>query len=94
MCTAETTPSAIRNDAWRSSRSNPPLIGAVGDVGPDRRRFDSAEYKGLTKRGLDPRDGEPAAQLSQALRIGRSAARHFDTDPIQARRALARRVEI
>lgn len=66
-----------------------PWIEAVGYVGPDRRRFNSAEYKGTTKRRSDAKGGGTAAQLSQALRIVRSAAQHLDSDPTQARRALA-----
>ena len=66
-----------------------PWIEAVGYVGPDRRRFNSAEYKGPTKRRSDSKGDEAAARLSQALRIVRSAAQHLDTDPAQARRALA-----
>lgn len=46
-------------------------IEAVGYVGPDRRRFNSAEYKGPTKRRSDRQGGGSAAQLSQALRIVR-----------------------
>ena len=63
-------------------------IEAVQYVGPDRRRFNSAEYKGPRKRKVDAA-GSVAARLSQALRIVRSAAQALDTDPAQARRALA-----
>ena len=63
-------------------------IEAVAYVGPDRRRFNSADYKGPRKRKADAA-GTPAARLSQALRIVKSAATALDTDPAQARRALA-----
>lgn len=63
-------------------------VEAVQYVGPDRRRFNSAEYKGPRKRKADA-GGTPAARLSQALRIVKSAAQALDTDPNQARRALA-----
>jgi DNA-binding response OmpR family regulator len=63
-------------------------IEAVAYVGPDRRRFNSADYKGPRKRKADA-TGTPAARLSQALRIVKSAATALDTDPAQARRALA-----
>ncbi len=63
-------------------------IEAVAYVGPDRRRFNSADYKGPRKRKADGA-GTPAARLSQALRIVKSAATALDTDPAQARRALA-----
>jgi CheY-like chemotaxis protein len=63
-------------------------IEAVAYVGPDRRRFNSADYKGPRKRKADA-TGTPAARLSQALRIVKSAATALDSDPTQARRALA-----
>jgi CheY-like chemotaxis protein len=63
-------------------------IEAVAYVGPDRRRFNSADYKGPRKRKADA-TGTPAARLSQALRIVKSAATALDSDPAQARRALA-----
>lgn len=63
-------------------------IEAVAYVGPDRRRFNSADYKGPRKRKADGA-GTPAARLSQALRIVKSAAAALETDPAQARRALA-----
>lgn len=63
-------------------------IEAVAYVGPDRRRFNSADYKGPRKRKADATD-TPAARLSQALRIVKSAAQALDSDPAQARRALA-----
>ncbi|HJV41736.1 response regulator [Caulobacter sp.] len=63
-------------------------IEGVGYVGPDRRRFNSADYRGPRKRKADAA-GTPAARLSQALRIVKSAAQALDTDPAQARRALA-----
>ena len=63
-------------------------VEAVQYVGPDRRRFNSAEYKGPRKRKADA-SGTPAARLSQALRIVKSAAQALDSDPAQARRALA-----
>ncbi|MBU4436593.1 MAG: response regulator [Alphaproteobacteria bacterium] len=63
-------------------------VEAVQYVGPDRRRFNSAEYKGPRKRKADA-SNSIAARLSQALRIVRSAAGALDSDPAQARRALA-----
>lgn len=64
-------------------------IEGVGYVGPDRRRFNSADYRGPLKRQADDAAATPAARLSQALRIVKSAAQALDTDPAQARRALA-----
>ena len=63
-------------------------VEAVQYVGPDRRRFNSAEYKGPRKRKADA-SNSIAARLSQALRIVRSAAGALESDPAQARRALA-----
>ncbi|MDB5457848.1 MAG: hypothetical protein JWP92_3433 [Caulobacter sp.] len=65
-----------------------PWIEAIHYVGPDRRRFNSADYTGPRKRKADTAVS-PAARLAQALRIVRSAASALDTDPAQARRALA-----
>ena len=63
-------------------------VEAVEYVGPDRRRFNSAEYKGPRKRKADA-SSTPAARMAQALRIVKSAGQALDSDPAQARRALA-----
>lgn len=68
-------------------------IEGVGYVGPDRRRFNSADYRGPRKRKADAAAATPAGRLSQALRIVKSAAQALDTDPAQARRALAAQAE-
>ena len=61
-------------------------IEAVSYVGPDRRRFNSADYKGPKKRRTD---GTVKVQkINQALRIIMSAVAHIDADPVQATRAL------
>jgi CheY-like chemotaxis protein len=70
-------------------------IEAVHYVGPDRRRFNSAEFKGQRKRRSD--SGQSAADvraqlLDRAVRILKSAISQYDTDPAQARRALAEQV--
>jgi CheY-like chemotaxis protein len=67
-------------------------IEAVQYVGPDRRRFNSAEYSGQRKRSSDKTQSaaEVRAQaLDRAVRILKSAIAQYDTDPVQARRALA-----
>jgi DNA-binding response OmpR family regulator len=67
-------------------------IEAVQYVGPDRRRFNSAEYAGQKKRSSDKAQSpaEVRAQaLDRAVRILKSAIAQYDTDPVQARRALA-----
>ena len=67
-------------------------IEAVQYVGPDRRRFNSAEFTGQHKRTSDQAQSpaEVRAQaLDRAVRILKSAISQYDTDPVQARRALA-----
>lgn len=63
-------------------------IEGVNYVGPDRRRFNSADYGGPRKRRGDARQSEAANQLQQALQIVRAAALGFESDPKQARRAI------
>ena len=72
-------------------------IEAVGYVGPDRRRFNSAEFKGAGKRKTDaattPGGMTDAAQarltaVEQPCRILRAALDQFDRDPNQALRAM------
>ena len=63
-------------------------IEAVGYVGPDRRRFDSAAYEGPRKRRADQAPATPAARLDQALKIARSAIAALEKDPAQALRSL------
>lgn len=61
-------------------------IEAVGYVGPDRRRFNSADYKGPRKRRTD---GTVKLQkMNQALCIIQSATAQMEADPVQAARAL------
>jgi CheY-like chemotaxis protein len=63
-------------------------IEAVGYVGPDRRRFNSADYVGPRKRRADQAPTSPAGRLEQALKIARSAVAALESDPAQALRAL------
>ena len=66
-------------------------VEAVGYVGPDRRRFNSAEFSGPGKRKADkPTTGAEAnaAAKDQAMRILASALDQFDSDPAQAVRAI------
>src|SRR6185312_12352997 len=62
-------------------------IEAVEYVGPDRRRFNSADYTGPRKRRSDA-PTTPAARMEQALRIVKSALASLEKDPAQALRAL------
>ena len=61
-------------------------IEAVGYVGPDRRRFNSADYKGPKKRRTD--GSVKLQKMNQALRIILSATTQMEDDPVQAARAL------
>jgi CheY-like chemotaxis protein len=66
-------------------------IEAVGYVGPDRRRFNSGEYSGPTKRRSDRAAtgaAAAAAEKDQAMRILASALDQFDNDPMQAVRSI------
>lgn len=67
-------------------------IEAMSYIGPDRRRFNSSEYTGLRKRGADmalaPSEAKAQA-LDRSARILKTAISQFDTDPAQARRAIA-----
>lgn len=68
-----------------------PWVEAVGYVGPDRRRFNSGEYKGPRKRREETRAaaGSPASEaIDQARKIIVAALDQFASDPAQARRAL------
>lgn len=64
-------------------------VEAVQYVGPDRRRFNSGDYKGPRKRKSDARATPDRARMTQALKIVRAAAMALDSDPVQVRRALA-----
>jgi CheY-like chemotaxis protein len=66
-------------------------VEAVAYVGPDRRRFNSADYQGSRKRKTDAanRAAPHREAIVQALRIVREAIAALDSDPVQAARALA-----
>lgn len=66
-------------------------IEAVGYVGPDRRRFNSGEYAGPQKRKADKPASAEATILAvkdQAMRILAASLAQFDSDPMQAVRAI------
>ncbi len=68
-------------------------IEAVSYVGPDRRRFNSADYKGPRKRRAE--GGSPISQrIGQAVKIVQSAVGALETDPKQALRALRAQARI
>jgi CheY-like chemotaxis protein len=71
-------------------------VEAVGYIGPDRRRFNSDDYAGPGKRKADkPASAAEAvvAVKDQAMRILNSALTQFDTDPMQAVRAIKQQAE-
>lgn len=77
---------ALRSRDW---------VEAVQYIGPDRRRFNSADYKGPRKRKSDAEATPEAAKINQALRILKSAILAIDSDPRQAFRAMhAQAVEL
>ena len=67
-------------------------IEAIQYVGPDRRRFNSADYSGPKKRRTD--GSVKAQKMSQALKIIQSAVGAVDSDPVQCARALGTQARI
>ena len=67
-------------------------IEAIHYIGPDRRRFNSAEYGGPRKRRTD--GNVKTQKVNQALRIVQSAAGVIESDPVQALRALSTQMRI
>ena len=63
-------------------------VEAVTYVGPDRRRFNSGDYKGALKRRSDSRGTPERSRIIQAVKILKSAAGALQTDPAQAMRAM------
>jgi CheY-like chemotaxis protein len=63
-------------------------VEAVAYVGPDRRRFNSGDYKGALKRQADTEPTPELARIGQALKILRSAILAVEQDPAQAMRAM------
>jgi CheY-like chemotaxis protein len=67
-------------------------IEAIHYVGPDRRRFNSADYSGPRKRRTD--GSSKSQKINQALKIVQAAVDAVDTDPVQCARALATQARI
>jgi two-component system, response regulator PdtaR len=63
-------------------------VEAVAYVGPDRRRFNSGDYKGALKRHADAEVTPEFARIGQALKILRSAVAAIEQDPAQAMRSM------
>lgn len=64
-------------------------VEGIAYVGPDRRRFNAAEYLGSKKRGSDRTILCPHSErISQALKIMKTAVEALDAKPQQAVRAL------
>ena len=71
-------------------------VEGIGYVGPDRRRFNSGEYAGPQKRQGDKPSSAAEAQAAakdQAMRILKAALDQFDSDPMQAVRAIRQQAE-
>ncbi len=71
-------------------------VEGVSYVGPDRRRFNSGEYSGPSKRKSDRAMGAEAEALAirdQAMKILAAALDQFDNDPPQAVRAIRQQAE-
>jgi two-component system, response regulator PdtaR len=70
-------------------------VEAVIYVGPDRRRFNSGQYKGPRKRRADGAGPAPtpAERVQDALKVLRSALLQAHQDPAQAERAIAAQIE-
>jgi two-component system, response regulator PdtaR len=63
-------------------------VEAMNYVGPDRRRFNSGDFRGPRKRRSDSAAREESGRIEQALRILKSAFAAVETDPAQARRSI------
>jgi DNA-binding response OmpR family regulator len=64
-------------------------VEAVGYVGPDRRRFNSAQFAGQRRRRFDREAASPEnARIGEALKIMKLAIEAIDADPRQALRVL------
>ncbi len=63
-------------------------IEAISYIGPDRRRFNSGDYKGPHKRQADHPQPAEAERIRQALQILKSAIAAIETQPAQALRSM------
>jgi len=64
-------------------------VEGMGYVGPDRRRFNSAQFAGQRRRRFDREALSPeSARIGQALKIMKLAIEAIDSEPRQALRAL------
>ncbi len=68
-------------------------IEGVNYIGPDRRRFNSADYRGPCKRRAE--GASPLVErISQCLKIIQAALGALDSDPKQAARAMRAQAKI
>jgi hypothetical protein len=68
-------------------------IEGVSYIGPDRRRFNSADYSGARKRHADKEAPSETSRLLQALRILKAAVAAIDRDRDQALRAMKAQID-
>lgn len=72
-------------------------VEAIEYIGPDRRRFNSGEFPGAGKRKADGESTGAAGQAAakdQAMRILAAALDRFDSDPMQAVRAIREQARV
>ena len=70
-----------------------PWIEAMAYIGPDRRRFNSGQYHGPSKRGTKRAAGH-LAEVEQSVRIIKSAVVNIDIDRHQALRSITAQMNI
>jgi len=63
-------------------------VEAINYIGPDRRRFNSGDYKGPRKRLIDQPIPADAERIRQALQILKAAIAAIETQPAQALRSM------
>ena len=63
-------------------------VEAISYIGPDRRRFNSGDYKGPRKRLVDQPIPADAERIRQALQILKAAIAAIETEPAQALRSM------
>jgi DNA-binding response OmpR family regulator len=69
-------------------------IEGVGYVGPDRRWFNTGEYRGARRRRTDQNLSPERARIAQALKIMKVALDSIETEPRQAFRSIRAQADI
>jgi DNA-binding response OmpR family regulator len=63
-------------------------IEAINYIGPDRRRFNSGDYRGPRKRESDQPAMADSERIRQALMILKAAIKAIESDPAQSLRSM------